>query len=181
MDLSPGATHKNYCQIKWLITALSCPELECLGGMQIRKTKKVLQFLRRKPWPSKMPFFQWQKFSHNTSEIFIHKRCCMLHITEQQPQLPAYRWGKWATSRLEKRITSIILCSYLGFIFTVCFLVELGQAKIKNSWRVQKILLKRRLKSRKSRGWAVTKVFWTVVLCFSHYDSHLLLCPSYLF
>lgn len=45
----------------------------------------------------------------------------MLHITEEQLYLPACRWGNWATSRLEKRITSILLHSYLGFVSTFFF------------------------------------------------------------
>lgn len=151
----------------------ACPdsELECLGDMQIIKPNKVLQLLRRKVWPNKMHFSQWQKFSHSTSEIFIHKT--QLHVAHNRRTAlsPCVQVGKLSYFKIREKNNKHSAAFIFGFCFHqffFFFFVGLSQTRIKNSLRIQKILLKRRLKSHTSWVWAVTKGFWTVVWCFRH-------------
>lgn len=101
----------------------ACPdsELECLGDMQIIKPNKVLQLLRRKAWPNKMHFSQWQKFSHSTSEIFIHKR--QLHVAHNRGTAlsPCVQVGKLSYFKIREKNNKHSAAFIFGFCFHLFF------------------------------------------------------------
>lgn len=164
----------------------ACPdsELECLGDMQIIKPNKVLQLLRRKVWPNKMHFSQWQKFSHSTSEIFIHKR--QLHVahnrgTALSPCVQVEKLSYFKIREKNNKHSAVFIFGFCFHQFFFFFLWDSVKQGLKIHYEFRKYCWKGDWNHTPPESELSQKDFglWSDA-SDTHYDSHLLLYLYYL-